>query len=113
MSDESIKSAELRLSEEFIRGAVSDSYYAAFYILKAILIKNGFITKTHKGAIQIFGEKFINSGKIEKKYGQWLGRLLKERTEATYEATRDFDYDEAIEALNMAKEFVVGVKKVL
>lgn len=113
LSEESLASAKLRLKEKFLRGAVSDSYYAAFYIAKAALLKKGFISKTHTGTVRLFGEKFIKTGKVNKEYGQWLHQLLEERIEADYEALHDFDYKETKEAVIKAEGFIEEVKKVV
>lgn len=113
LADESLRSARLRLKEEFYRGAVSDSYYTVFYITKALLLSKGFISKTHTGTVRLFGENFIKTGIVGKKYGQWLTSLLQERTEADYDALREFDFDEANQAVKFAEDFFEGTKNLL
>lgn len=110
LADESLRSAKLRLKEDFYRGTVSDSYYAVFYTAKALLLDKGLISKTHTGTVRLFGENFIKTGIIEKKYGQWLSSLLQERTEADYDALREFDFEEASQAVSLAEDFTAGTK---
>src|SRR3990172_7972739 len=99
MADESLRSAKFRLKEEFLRGAVSDSYYTAFYVAKALLLQNGHISKTHTGTVRLFGENFVKNGLIKKEYGQWFAKLLRERTEADYDSLREIHEEEAKEAI--------------
>jgi len=113
LADESLRSAELMLKEGFYRGAVNDSYYAAFYAAKAALLVINLAPKTHKGTARLFGDNYVKMNKIDRKYGKWLNRLLEERTEATYDAMQEFDEKEANNAVEMAGEFVAEVKKVL
>jgi hypothetical protein len=113
MAKENLQSAHLQLKEGFLRGAVSSAYYAAFNIAKAVLIKNGKVSKTHSGTLRLFGQEFVKKGKIDKKYGQLLNNLLEERTEADYEALRTFRRSEAEEAISLANDFVEAVKKLI
>ena len=113
LSEDSLKSAQLRLEEDFFRGTVSDAYYAAFYIVKAALINKGIISKTHSGTINLFGENFVKNRQVDEKYGKWLKELLKERTDATYEALREFSHQEAKEALEQSEKFVKEIKKLV
>ncbi len=80
---------------------------------KAVLLKKGLISKMHKGNIRLFGDNFIKTGEIDKKYGQWLSNLLKERTDAAYEALREFDSEEALEAVKQAEDFIDEVKTLI
>ena len=84
--------------------------YAVFYTAKALLLDKGLISKTHTGTVRLFGENFIKTGIIEKKYGQWLSSLLQERTEADYDALREFDFEEASQAFRLAEDFTAGTK---
>lgn len=113
LAQESLESAKLRLDENFFRGSVSDSYYAAFYITKAALLNNDIITKTHSGTQRKFGENFVKTGMVDKSYGQWLSKALEERTEADYDALVEFTHEEAKEAYEKTVEFVSEVKKLV
>lgn len=113
LSEDSLKSAKSHLKESFYRGAVSDAYYAAFYIIKAALLNKSVISKTHSGTINLFGENFVKTGEIDTKYGHWLNKLFKKRTDATYEALREFNLKETKEAVEQSEKFVKEVKKVI
>jgi uncharacterized protein (UPF0332 family) len=41
-------------------------YYACFYAIGALLIKNGISTSSHAGLRQRFGKEFVKTGKIDK-----------------------------------------------
>lgn len=113
LSEDILKSAKSRLKEEFFRGSVSDSYYAAFYVAKAALLAKNVTSKTHKGTIRLFGENFVKKGLIDKKYGKWFNDLFEGRTKATYDVMLEVNEEKAKKDIELAKEFVKEVKNVL
>jgi len=113
LAAEKLKAAKMQLNEQLYRSAISDSYYAAFYVAKAALLSLGFITKSHSGTVKLFGEQFIKTGKVAKNYGQWLSFLQELRTEADYEALVKFNHEQAAEAVTKAELFIKAVKSLI
>ena len=50
--------------------AINRLYYASFYAVIALLIKNGIETQTHDGVRTQFGLQFVKTGIIDKKFGK-------------------------------------------
>lgn len=50
---------------------------------------------------------------VEKKYGRWFKRALKERREADYKHDRIFTKEDAQEAFDEAGEFVKIIEKLI
>jgi len=60
-ADESLESAQLLLENQKYRPSVSRSYYAMFYCVLALLVKEGIAVSKHTGVISAFNREFIKS----------------------------------------------------
>lgn len=88
-SDISMKEAELMAENGFFDSAVTRLYYACYYILSALLIKNSIEANTHQGVKRMFSLKFIAPGILDQKYIKIYSKLLQGRQISDYE---DFIY---------------------
>ena len=82
-----LEAAESNLNSGFYHISVSRSYYAMFYAASALLIANGVKSRKHTGVMSEFGEHFIKTGLMDRKYGKML--------HSAYDARLDSDYDVA------------------
>ena len=113
IAEERIKSAGILLKEGLYRDSISRSYYALFEIIRALLATKGVITKTHSGLIRQFGQYFIKTKIIPKKYAAWLSELAEERQLADYERLVEFNKTKAEKAIIEAKEFIKLAKSII
>lgn len=77
----------------FWNSSVNRLYYAVFYAVNALLVKNEIFTSSHSGIRTQFSLHFIKTGKLDKKYGNLLSELYDWRQKGDYDNI--FDYDEA------------------
>lgn len=70
------KSAELLYNNGDYDSCVSRCYYAMYFMVEALLIKNGLKAKSHKGAISLFGQHFIKTKILDYELGRSLRRAL-------------------------------------
>jgi len=70
------------------RTAANRLYYACYYAVSALLIKNGIKAHTHSGTINQFGFNFVRTDVFSQKEG----RLFKD----LFELRQDGDYDDWI-----------------
>jgi uncharacterized protein (UPF0332 family) len=61
----------------------------------------------------MFGLHLIKTGKIEKKYGQWLNKLKDERENGDYDIFTSFELEDAKNGVNEAEEFLEEMRKYL
>lgn len=54
-SHQALSDADLLISNESSESAVSRAYYSMYYVVKALLFSIDVNTKTHQGAIIMFG----------------------------------------------------------
>lgn len=85
---------------------VNRLYYACFYAVSALLLKNGFTASTHSGTQNLFAQHFVKSGKVSKEIGQFYYSLFYYRQESDYKDDYHVDMKVAEPWLMQATEFV-------
>lgn len=90
---EALEDAKLLAENERWNTAVNRLYYASFYAVIALLIKNGIETQTHDGVRTQFGLQFVKTGIIDRKFGKLFSKLFDYRLKGDYGDLFDFDKD--------------------
>lgn len=93
--------------------AVNRYYYASFHALHALFVANRFVAHTHDGLITVFGKEFIQTEKIDRKYGRYLSRMEQLRKLADYNCTTSVTEDEVHELAIPAHELIEIVRNQL
>lgn len=90
--------------------AINRLYYSCFYAVISLLLKSGFITRTHDGTRTKFGNEFIKTGILDKKYGKLYTKLFDLRQKGDYGDLFDFDDKTVLPLVNQVKEFISAIK---
>jgi uncharacterized protein (UPF0332 family) len=90
---QALEDAKLLAENDRWNTAVNRLYYASFYAVIALLIKNGIETQTHDGVRAQFGLQFVKTGIIDKKFGKLFSKLFDYRLKGDYGDLFDFDKD--------------------
>lgn len=109
-SEDSLTVARILSEKGFHRESVSRSYYAAFYLTRALLLWEGVQARTHVGVNQQFNLLFVHSGKIDKKFSRLLSLLQAEREGADYQTEVVFTADDSARWLAEVVEFDQAVR---
>jgi uncharacterized protein (UPF0332 family) len=112
-SREKLDAAKTLLREGFIDDAISRAYYSMFHAASAVLLSEGITVESHSALKTMFGLHLIKTGKIEKKYGQWLNKLKDERENGDYDIFTSFELADAKSGINEAQEFLEEMKRYL
>lgn len=107
---EAFEDAKLLAENDRWNTAVNRLYYASFYAIIALLIKNGIETQTHDGVRTQFGLQFVKPGIIDKKFGKLFSKLFDYRLKGDYGDLFDFD-KEIVEPLFEDVEFFINTIK--
>ena len=105
-SKETLAEADKLIEAGFFNAAVNRLYYACYYAVIALLIKNNIVAQTHQGVKQMFSLHFIANNKIGKQHSVFYGRLFNDRMSGDYD---DFVYfnNETVAAMRQqAAEFI-------
>jgi len=79
----------------------------------ALFLKTNLNMKTskHSGVIGLFDKEFVLTGKIDKKYSKMLHSMFDDRQEFDYRELVEISMNDAINAVDCAKDFIDAVKK--
>jgi uncharacterized protein (UPF0332 family) len=90
-SKETLLEADNLIADDFYNAAVNRLYYACYYAVIALLLKNGISAQTHHGVKQMFSLHFIATGKIDKTHSVFYGRLFNDRMSGDYDDFVQYD----------------------
>ena len=110
-AEESYDEALLLSNKKHWNTATNRLYYACFYAVIALLLKNDINTNTHVGAINQFGLHFIKTGKIEDKFGSLYSKLFDYRQKGDYGDMYDFTEEIVTPLLEKVPDFINEIKK--
>ncbi len=93
--------------------AVSRAYYAMFYAARAALLAEGLATKTHSGLVHVFGQTFVQGGRVSAEAGKALREAFRARQLADYAEEEVFGREDAARYVEQARRFVAEVERLL
>lgn len=109
-AEEEIQASQVLQEKELYYKSIVSAYYTVYHAAKALLLLKCVDPKTHEGVERMFGLYYIKTGEFDTKTGKVLGRLRKMREEADYYPEIPFDYEDAKEAISLAREFLEKAK---
>jgi uncharacterized protein (UPF0332 family) len=83
--------AKILAANEKWNSAINRLYYASYYAVMALLLKNGLKPTTHNGAKTNFTQHFIKTEIIDKALGTLYAQLFTYRQKGDYDDLFDFD----------------------
>lgn len=107
---EALAEADTLAKGSFYNAAVNRLYYACYYAVSALLVKNGITPQTHQGAKQMFSLHFIANGKIGKQHGAFYGRLFNDRMSGDYDDFVQYDSEMLAALRPQAKELIAVIE---
>ena len=105
-AEESFDDALIMIENKRWNTAINRLYYSCFYAVISLLLKNDFVTRTHDGARTKFGNEFIKTGIIDKKYGKLYSKMFDFRQKGDYGDLFDFDDKTVLPLAGQVREFI-------
>ena len=112
-AENSLRAASHLLDESMYTVAVSQSYYAMFYVASAALLTRGLRFKRHASLVRSFASQFVKTGLLPSHLQTKLAAAFVERIRSDYRVLEDVTREEALQQLRQAEEFVSAVKTFL
>lgn len=110
---EAIDSARRDFDEKRYSFAASRAYYACFYALTAVLLKEGHKFSKHTGVRSAFHRLLVKTGRVSRELGQFYDLLFDSRQRADYQELAKFTKEETEELITKATTFVDKMKELL
>ena len=112
-AQESLMAAKELFENQHFDSCASRAYYAAFYTATALLLRNEYRFRKHSGVVAAVHERFVKTGKLDKKIGKDLSWLFELRSTADYGAIYHVGKDEAREAIKIAESILQTLKQMI
>jgi uncharacterized protein (UPF0332 family) len=95
------------------RTVINRSYYAMFYGVLALFIREGTDIRSskHAGVIGLFDKEFVHPGKLPVEYSRMLHRLFDARQESDYKEFAQYSEEEARKFFAMAETFIAEITR--
>ena len=88
-------------------------YYACFYAVSALLIKNGYTAHTHNGTFSMFGKHFVSAGLINVEQNKFYRRVLELRQIGDYDDFVEYSADDILPIIEPAKIFIATIENLI
>ena len=88
-------------------------YYACYYAVTALLIKNGHTAHTHNGVLTILSKHFVLEGLISKEQGKLYGKILELRQKGDYSDWIVIHKETVMPLLEPAENFINTIEKLI
>jgi uncharacterized protein (UPF0332 family) len=112
-SKDTTQEAELALKNKSLHLAQNRIYYAIFYIVSALALKNNFSTSKHYQLFGWFNKNFVNTGLVAKEFGEIYKTAFQYRQKGDYDDLIYFEYDDVEKRYKEMLEFVKVIEKLL
>ena len=110
---ETLDEVEVHIENKFFKTAANRLYYACFYAVTALLIKDGYETHTHNGVKILLGLHYVKENKIKKEHGDLFKHLFRLRQTGDYEVWIDVDQQDVAPLLEPAKNFIHEMERLI
>jgi uncharacterized protein (UPF0332 family) len=110
---ETLSEAKGNVEMGFWHTAANRLYYACYYAVTALLIKNGYSTHTHHGVFTLLGKHFVLEGIITSTQNKLYGTLLELRQNGDYNDWISIKENDVKPLVEPAKSFIAEIEKLI
>ncbi|OGU14258.1 MAG: hypothetical protein A2X61_16730 [Ignavibacteria bacterium GWB2_35_12] len=110
---ETIEEAKSAILENHFHLAGNRIYYAIFYYVSALSLKNNYSTSKHKQLLGWFNKNYIHTGKIDIEFGRTYYKAYQNRQTGDYDDMVYFEKEDVIKHFNDMLLFTSEIDKLL
>ena len=108
-----LEEAEKSFENKIYQSSVLSSYLAMFHSARAILFRDGYREKSHYCVARYLEEKYVKTGKLERKWVELLDYYREMRHNNQYDLSFFVSEKEAKNSLISAREFFERMEKLI
>lgn len=101
-----LEQAKLNLKLNCLEVTANRLYYAAYYVVSALLIANKIPAHSHEGNVTQFGLHFVKTGKVDREEGKLLSHLLTMRLKGDYSDRIDLTEADVLPYIEPTEAFI-------
>ena len=94
-------------------GAANRLYYACYYVVTALLTKNGHTSRTHGGVIGLLGKHFVTTNIISRQQNKLYQKLFELRQSGDYSDWITIEEEDIKPLLEPVEEFIGTIQKII
>ncbi|MEN8157323.1 MAG: HEPN domain-containing protein [Bacteroidota bacterium] len=110
---ETLDEAVLLAEKNHWNAVANRLYYACFYLVNAVLIKDDLSFDSHRGVKTEFHRSYIKTEKLTMKSGKLYGRLFNLRQEGDYADFKRYEAEDIEPFITDVKEFFIELETLL
>ncbi len=110
---ETLMEVDVLIENKFWNTTVNRLYYACYYAVIALLVKNEIKAQTHAGVRQMFGLYFVKTGLIKKELGRFYSDIFDKRQTGDYDDFITFTEEDVKSLLPSAKKLISEIERLL
>lgn len=110
---ETLNEVPVHIENGFWNTATNRMYYACYYAVAALLLKNGISVKTHSGVRQALGKEFVVTGLVSKEQARFFSILFDNRQTGDYDDFIMMTEEKVKELYPQAVDFVKVVENLI
>jgi len=112
-AEQSLASAELELNADHVNFAVNRLYYACFYAVTALLLRDGKQLARHSAVKSEFSRTYVKPGTVDAKWSKFYQKLFDDRQESDYIPTATFENSDVAGRIQQAREFIDLIRSLI
>ena len=110
---ETLEEARVMAGMEHWNACANRLYYAAFYAVSALLVKDGLSAKKHSGIKALFNRHYVKVGRVSKEKGRLYNRLFDLRQEGDYLDFVSLSEEEVAPLVEATADFIESIRLLL
>lgn len=112
-SKESLKDARILAANGSWNACVNRLYYSCYYMVSALMIKNGYNVQTHSGLKTQLSLNFIKTEKVSRESGKLFGDLMDWRQKGDYGDMFDFEQETVEPLIDQVDQFTKEIEALI
>jgi len=98
---------------KYWHAAANRLYYACFYAVLSLLIKNGYSSRTHDGVFRLLGLYFVTPGIISKEENRLFRKLYDIRQSGDYEDMFEIEEEDIMPLFEPVEQFITTIENLI
>ncbi len=111
--EEALTDADNAIACEGWNNAANRIYYAVFYAVSALFVKDGHPIKSHRGAKAVLGQQYVVTGKIDPEISHIFSQLETLRGRADYNVAFLATREEIMDYRPKADAFIAAIRMLM
>jgi uncharacterized protein (UPF0332 family) len=110
---ETLNEAKCNVEMKLWHATANRLYYACFYAVLGLLIKNGHSSRTHKGVFMLFGLYFVTPGIISHEQNKLFRKLFDFRQGGDYDDWFYINEEDILPLIEPVEEFIKTIENLI